>query len=359
MYVYTIPMKRTIRAVALWSVLFFLGLPILSGQDIHYTQFYNAPFQVSPSQIGLFEGSLRLQGNYRNQWRTVPVGYKTVTLAADKKFYSKKEYQFFAGGLVFNYDQAGFGELNNTQINILGSFTRRTSNKTYVTLGGIVGLNQRAFRLGELNFDTQNNGQGGFDPSIPSGEDFPNLSNNFADYSVGINFRFQDKDSIGLVDRLEKRTKFDVGLGVFHLSTPNQSFLDDSDVPLPIRLSPYIFGTLKLTDDFDFVGSFLVQFQATYRELLYGGAFKWHLSRHPGRQLAVQAGVNFRSHDFGESWSPTLEAHYNSWRVGLSYEVNTSGFQVATRRDSGPEISIRYLFKKVEPLPKYKICPLI
>lgn len=333
--------------------------PRAAAQDIHYTQFYNAPFQVSPSQIGLFDGYIRVQGNYRNQWRTVPVGYKTLTMAVDKKFYSKKKYQFFAGGLVFNYDQAGFGELNNTQVNLLGSFTRRTSKKTYLTLGGIFGFNQRAFRLTDLSFDNQYNGTGGIDPTIPSGENFGSLSNNFTDASVGINFRFQDKDTVLLVDRLENRSKFDVGMGVFHLTQPNQSFIDDAEAPLPIRLSPYIFGTLQLNDDFDLVGSFLAQFQATYRELLYGGAVKWHWSRTPGRQLAVQLGANFRSHDFGESWSPVFEAHYNSWRIGLSYEINTSGFQVATGRDSGPEISVRYVLKRVEPLPKYKICPLI
>lgn len=338
---------------------FLFVLPGIMAQDIHYTQFYNAPFQVSPSQIGLFDGHIRVQGNYRNQWRTVPVGYETLTMAVDKKFYSKKKYQFFSGGLVFNYDQAGFSELNNTQVNLLGSFTRRTSKKTYVTLGGILGFNQRAFQLTGLTFDNQYNGQGGVDPSAPTGESFPNLNNNFADASLGINFRFQDKDTILLVDRLEKRSKFDMGVGVFHLTQPNQSFIDGADVPLPIRISPYVFGTLQLNEDFDFVGSFLVQFQSTYRELLYGGAIKWHWSRDPGKQLAVQLGMNFRSHDFGESWSPVFEAHYNSWRIGLSYEVNTSGFQVATGRDSGPELSVRYIFKRVERLPEYKMCPLI
>lgn len=359
-------MSKTSTRFSYVSTIFFASILLslfsgqrLAAQDIHYTQFYNAPFQVSPSQIGLFEGYIRAQANYRNQWRTVPVGYKTLTMAVDKKFYSKKKYQFFAGGLVFNYDQAGFGELNNTQIQLLSSFTRRTSKKTYLTFGGIASFNQRAFRLSELTFDNQYNGQGGVDPLAPTGEAFPSFNNNFTDYSLGINFRFQDKDTVLLVDRLDQRSKFDVGIGFFHLTQPNQSFIEGTDSPLPIRMSPYIFGTLQLNEDFDFVGSFLAQFQSTYRELLYGGAIKWHWSRTPGKQLAVQLGMNFRSHDFGESWSPVLEAHYNSWRVGFSWEVNTSGFQSATGRDSGPELSIRYLFKRVEPLPQYKICPLI
>lgn len=356
--IYTIPVKKATKVLLPLVGLLLFGCVYLSGQDLHYTQFYNAPFQISPSQVGLFEGDVRIQGNYRNQWRTVPVGYQTITLAADKRFYSKKENQFFSGGLGFNYDQAGDGQLNNTQINLMGSYTRRTGRKTYVTLGGIVGLNQRAIDFGALTFgNTWDPITGRPDPSAQSGENFAAASNNFVNYSAGINFRFQAKDSVVLVDRLDKRTKLDVGLGAFNLLTPNQSF-DENLTPLTVRLTTYAFGTLQISDNFDVVGSFLAQHQRPYRSFLYGAAIKWHLSRHPGRQLAAQAGANFRSHEFGESWSPTAEIHYNSWRVGLSYDINTSDFQIATGRDSGPEISIRYIFKK-PGLPKYKICPLI
>ena len=348
----------TLKSIVLTLGIQLCVVGVLFAQDIHYTQFYNAPFQVSPSQIGLFDGYLRVQGNFRNQWASVPVGYKTTTLAVDKKFYSKKENQFFAGGLVFNYDQAGFSKLNHSQVQVLGSFTRRTSKKTYATVGSILSFNHRAFRLGDLTFDNQYDGQGGVDPSVNSGEAFPNLSNNFGNLAVGFNFRYQSKDTFALVDRLEKRTKFDVGVGFYNLTRPNQSFVENTNVPLPIRISPYIFGTLKLTDEWDAVGSFLVQFQSTYLELNYGAAFKFHVNRQPGKQLAIQAGMNFRSHDFGESWSPTAEVHYNNWRVGFSYEVNTSAFQIATDRNSGPELSVRYLFKRVQNLPQ-RICPII
>jgi len=358
----TLSSKGTLLTIS--CLVLALTLPSLrvDAQDIHYTQFYNALFQVSPAQTGLFDGDTRVQANYRNQWRTVPVAYKTLATAVDKRFRSSNPNQYFSGGLAFNYDQAGYSELNNTQVNLLGSFTRRTSQKTYLTFGGMIGFNQRAFRLSDLTFDSQYDGQGGFNPSTPSGEAFPDLNNNFADASLGVNFRFQAKDTFLLVDRLEQRSKIDVGLGVFHLTQPNQNFLDGVEAPLPIRLTPYVFGTLQLSADLDLVGAFMVQFQSTYRELTYGAAMRWHWSRQPGKQLAVQLGMNFRSHDFGESWSPVFEAHYNSWRVGLSYEVNTSGFQVATGRDSGPELSVRYIFKSVsssrQGLP-FRNCPLI
>lgn len=347
-----------VRNVIAAAVLAFLLAPgVCFAQDIHFTQFYNSPFNVSPAKVGLFDGYVRVQGHFRNQWASVPVGYKTAWTSVDKKFYSENEDQFFSGGLAFNYTQAGFSDLNHAEVQMLGSFTRRTSRRTYASVGGILSFNHRAFRLSDLTFDNQFV-DGSFNPNLPTGESFPDLSNNFVNAALGFNFRYQTKDTFQLVDRLEKRTKIDVGVGVYNIPQPDQSFLEDSRIPLPVRVSPYIFGTVKLTENWDAVGAFLVQFQTSYRELLYGAAFKFHANRQPGKQLAFQAGMNFRSHDFGESWSPTLEVHYNNWRVGFSYEVNTSPFQVATDRNSGPELSVRYLFKRVVNLPQ-KICPII
>jgi len=41
----------------------------------------------------------------------------------------------------------------------------------------------------------------------------------------------------------------------------------------------------------------------------------------------------------------------------LSYDINVSDFQVATDRNGGFELSVRYLFKKICPVPNVKFCP--
>jgi len=56
-----------------------------SAQDFHYSQFYNAPLHLNPALTGIFRGDIRAMGNYKSQWTDVPVDYKTVTLAVDKK----------------------------------------------------------------------------------------------------------------------------------------------------------------------------------------------------------------------------------------------------------------------------------
>ena len=71
-------------------------------------------------------------------------------------------------------------------------------------------------------------------------------------------------------------------------------------------------------------------------------------------------GAGYRFHDFGDAIYPVLEIEYhNTLRVGLGYDINVSDFNVATRRRGGIELNVRYLFRKVCPLPEFKFCQLI
>jgi hypothetical protein len=44
-----------------------------SAQDIHFSQFFEAPLLRNPSLAGIFTGDLRVQGVYRTQWGSVTV----------------------------------------------------------------------------------------------------------------------------------------------------------------------------------------------------------------------------------------------------------------------------------------------
>jgi hypothetical protein len=45
--------------------------------------------------------------------------------------------------------------------------------------------------------------------------------------------------------------------------------------------------------------------------------------------------------------------------VGLTWDVNLSGFSAATNYNGGPEITVRYIIHKVYPFGAFKACPLI
>ena len=354
-------MRKSKKTILLVSLVTLLSFNLLDGQDVHYSQFYNSPTLLSPGLTGVFGGDIRFVGNYKSQWTQVPVDYQTFTAAVDMKFikYTAKK-GFWSAGAVLNYDKAGYSRLNLIQLAVSGSYTRLFSNQFFGTFGSQIGLGQRAFELGDLQFDQQFDTEiGQYNPVFSNGESFPSTSNLFADISLGVNFRYQAHDRNSLIDRLDKRTKVDFGIGVYHLNGPDQSYFDGEKVPLEIRLSPYVMGTLMLTKSIDLEGNFFGQLQGDYREWVgvLGGVF--HISRKLGDQLALKAAFGYRFHEFGDAYIPSVEVQYNQWKVGFNYDINISDFDVATNRRGGPEFSVRYIIRKVRPLPTFRICPLI
>jgi len=49
---------------------------------------------------------------------------------------------------------------------------------------------------------------------------------------------------------------------------------------------------------------------------------------------------------------------YQNWQFGLSYDLNTSPFKVASQRRGGPEVSLRYVIFRVKPPEEFKLCPI-
>lgn len=339
-------------------LLFFSGISL--AQDFHFSQFSYAPLHLNPGLTGVFAGDTRIAGSYRSQWNQVPVAYKTFMVTADHKYTCGREGNgFFSSGIALNYDQAGDSKLAMAQANLYGSYTRPLNNQAFLTLGASLGLAQRRFLTDELRFDNQFNGEF-YDPTLGTGEFFANQSHIFLDAGLGVNFRWQALQSTALVDLLEKRSKLDFGVGLFHLNRPDQSFIDDVKVRLPMRISPYARGVVQVGDPLDVVLAAMGQFQSTYRQFLGTAALKLHLNRNLGEQLSLQLGAGYRFDRFGDAWYPALELNYHEqWRVGLTYDINISDFQIATNRRGGLELNVRYLIKKVCPLPDFKFCPLI
>ncbi len=334
----------------------------LSGQDFHYSQFHNCQLHLNPGLTGIFGGDLRVAANYRNQWKRAPVDYRTFTIAADKKFIKRTDKKgYLAGGVMINYDQAGLSRLRLIDLGLSMSYTGMLTEHFFATAGGQLRVGQRSFDIGQLSFDGQfDELRGVYDSNLPINENFEPSGYFFPDVALGVNFRWQKIDPWVLVDRLEKRSKVDFGVGIFNLLRPNQSFNTGSKVELPVRISPYVLGTLQLGQSVDLILNATAQWQNTHTQYEGLGGIKLHLDRKLGKQFAIQLDIGYRfNNDFGDALIPGLEIFYNGWQAGFTYDVNLSAFKVATYKRGGPELSLRYILRKVRPLPKFKICPLI
>jgi len=120
----------------------FLLVPILTyAQDLHYTQFYNAPHTYNPAHVGVYSGDQRIQGSLRDQWRWVPVPWFTFGMAYDQKIYPKKsEKHFWSIGGNLNYDRQGDSRLTLTGINANGTYSRILNKNNILTAGLTLGF---------------------------------------------------------------------------------------------------------------------------------------------------------------------------------------------------------------------------
>ncbi|HMZ89019.1 MAG TPA: type IX secretion system membrane protein PorP/SprF, partial [Chitinophagales bacterium] len=65
------------RVVAFWICC--LCASVTYAQDIHFSQFFAAPILVNPANTGNFIGSARIGLNYRDQWGSVTIPYRTFS----------------------------------------------------------------------------------------------------------------------------------------------------------------------------------------------------------------------------------------------------------------------------------------
>src|SRR5579863_3685060 len=91
-------------------VLFITVMSIVESgvaQDLHFSQFFEAPMLRNPGLAGIFDGDYRIQGVYRDQWNSVTNGYRTGNFNGEYKMSVGSGNDFFTTGLEILYDQAG------------------------------------------------------------------------------------------------------------------------------------------------------------------------------------------------------------------------------------------------------------
>lgn len=324
--------------------------PDLKSQDLHYSQFYNSPIIINPAYTGIFNGDERLMFSFRDQARNIPVPYLTFSASYDRKIYPKSNTKGFYGiGGFFNYNKQGDSNLRLLNFNGAFSYSRILNENNIITLGALIGFSNRGFDPVALTWDSQWDTQNNvFNPSLPSGETFDFESFSYLETGVGLNYRWQKSE----------RTKFDVGIGAFHLQNPSTTYYNGVAESLPVRLSLYGILSAELTEDLDLQLDILHQRQEAYRQLLFGGYLNFYLSHKRGQQRQFRVGAGYKVE--GEVLFVKAGLQINEIFVAMSYDMDLSEFGTLDNGapGKGPEIHFRYIIKHVKPQGRFKVCPI-
>ncbi|MBK9253966.1 MAG: PorP/SprF family type IX secretion system membrane protein [Saprospiraceae bacterium] len=328
-------------------LIFILNYFESSGQDLHYSQFYNSPQNHNPALTGVFNGDHRVMISIRDQWRFVPVPWFTFSGAYDRQFYLKNNSKHFIGaGVNLNHDRQGDSKLNLTSLNFSGSY-HRVLHPNHIVSGGLVlGFASRGFNTEFLTWDKQWSGDA-FNAQLPSGELFENLERiYFFETGLGLNYRYQ----------LSSRTNVDLGVSGLHMIPPTAAFYNTEDTKLPRRFTLTAVGNLKVTEQVDVQLNFMQQYQGEYEETILGGLGKLYLSQKKGNEIQIHAGLGYRT---AGSLFPVIAVQYNNYYASISFDFDSSELnRILSSSRGGPEIHFRYIIANVKPLNTFKVCPI-
>jgi type IX secretion system PorP/SprF family membrane protein len=313
------------------------------SQDIHFSQFFEAPLWRNPSLAGIFTGDIRVQAVYRDQWNSVTNAYRTGSLNAELKMPVGKGGDFVTTGLQVLFDKAG--TIGWTSTHVLPALnyhkTLSVERNRFLSLGFMGGWVQRRFDPSKMTTNSQYDGGG-------IGENFGQPQYNYLDGSVGM--------SLNSDLNANPYNNFFIGAAYHHFNRPGNSFYRNANIELHPK---WVFSAgLKfgVTDYSDLTVQADQSFQGGFSETVGGALYGLKLGDDPEKPAyTVHAGAFLRWND---AIIPVLKLDYSPYSVAISYDVNISKLRPSSYGRGGVEISISYIgFRNRNSTADYLQCP--
>jgi type IX secretion system PorP/SprF family membrane protein len=316
------------------------------AQDVHYSQFFNAPLLTNPANTGFIpDADFRIGANYRNQWsRVMSVPYKTVSAFGDAQvFRDRLENGWLGlGGVILN-DQAGSGSLTSTKIYGSLAYHQMLGLSSLLSAGFNIGWANKHINESKLKFPDQFDGKF-FDSNIPTGVSFTNNYVSYLDVHAGINYAYFPDENIYI----------NAGYSIQHVNRPKETFFGDNTVygRIPIRQTGFLNAILKVNDRLIINPNAYFSTQARAKELVLGINGNYNLSEFGESQLL--AGVYYR---FGDAVVPMVGFEVKKIQFAFSYDVTLSGLSKYNGYRGASELSIIKKGFYPDNVDRASLCP--
>ncbi len=319
------------------------------AQDIHFSQFYEAPLLRNPSLAGIFTGDIRAQVVYRDQWNSFTNAFRSGSFNAEYKMPVGKGDDFITAGLQMLYDRAGTVSLTSSHLLPAVNYHKALSSERnmYLSVGFMGGIVQKSIDRSKITTDNQYVG-GAFNPAVADGESFINANYMYADASVGASFN----SSFGE----EQKNNLFFGLAYHHLNRPSNSFYRNINAALHPKWVYSAGVRFDVNDQAFFNLQADYSKQGTATEIIGGAMYGYKIGDSEKPDYTLYGGFFLRMKD---AIIPAVKIDYNPFSIGLSYDVNVSQLKTASQGRGGFELSVTYIgFLDRDNSSKYKIlCP--
>lgn len=323
-----------IWGACIWTLLLCSCLAA-GAQDIHLSQFFEAPLWRNPSLAGIFQGDIRAQGVYRTQWGSVTVPYRTGSFNTEYKMPIGSANDFITLGMQIMYDVAGTTDFKTTHLLPAINYHKSLSENrnTYLSLGFMGGLVQRSIDRSKITTNSQFDGTG-WNPMLDINESITEYNVQYGDASVGLSFNSGIGES--------EYDNFFLGVAYHHFNRPTNSFYRNPGIELNPKwvysggvrfgMTPQTYLTLQAD----------YSRQGTYSEVMAGGMVGFALGGYDFTEsyYNIHFGAFMRIKD---AIVPVVKLDMHPISVAFSYDINTSALRAASTGRGGFELSISYL----------------
>lgn len=335
-------MKNLLAAI--WFL--FISTYALKAQDPHFSQFFSSPLTLNPALTGKFDGTLRVSGNYRNQWPAFNNVYTTSTLSVDFHLLKNKlpDYDTWGFGILALKDQAGGNVLTNNYLGISTSYHKALDENGFQQIGvGFQGTyGQKRLDITKLNYEDMLT-PFGFTGVTQEVYQNDNLDIKYLDLNAGLLYTSSTND----------QNNFYIGASMYHINRPRESFKGGSWNVSP-RTTISAGGYFPLSDIITLHTSGIYQVQNKASETVIGGALAATLDAQSENPSNVYIGSWYR---FKDAIIPYIGLEFAGLRIGATYDINTSSLKSASQSRGGMEISLIYIKRpsgyKGIPCPKF------
>lgn len=310
-------------------ILIFLLWPFIGqAQDVHFSQFYNAPLLLNPANTGMLTngGDMRLGVNYRSQWLTVPVPYNSTSAFADFTINKSDDGNWLGIGGAIWQDKAGNGDLALTkaQLNLAYHFLLDEGSSFSVGMSGA--YSQRSVDMSKLTFERQWD-EFSFNTSVPNGENARRAKTTFADLGVGASYTYFNQDDFSL----------SISAGASHINRPLESFYGETN-KLGIRPIIHVQGIYKASPTIIITPSIYYTSQKKASELVFGSLYSLNVGGGTsGEMNELILGTHFR---FKDAIIGSMGYHYKHYKLMVSYDHTVSDYYRANKSIGAFELSL-------------------
>ena len=328
-------------------ILLFVIIPCynLKAQDPQFSQFYASPLYLSPSFAGSTDGSRAIL-NFRDQWPAIPGSFITTAFSFDH-FVPQLSSGF---GLLIMQDRAGSGHLRSTNIGVLYAYQFKVNKKLELRPSMHFYKSTRGIDFNKLVFNDQMSLSGTQAGSV----EVPPLKKvSYSDFAASL---------------LIYSEKYWAGFVIDHLTTPNQSIIDDvSQIPTKYTIHGghkfYLNGKTSIYNEESITSAFNFRSQGKFDQLDIG--MYW-------TRIPIILGIWYRGIPLFKAYKKgymnndalilLFGYQFKDFKIGYSYDITIS--RLISNTLGSHEISLIYEFnqnqkshkkirKVIIPCPKY------